>query len=61
MTSAGRSRSRPLERTDQLAKVFYKFKDIDFVPFDQALAAARARQKPILALVALGALDDQSC
>ena len=46
---------------DRLAKVFYKFKEIDFVPFSRALATARARNKPIFAFVALGALDDQSC
>lgn len=46
---------------DKLAKVFYKFKDIDFLPFPEALAAARARGRPIFAFVALGALDDQSC
>lgn len=45
----------------KLAKVFYKFKEIDFVPFSQTLAAARARQKPIFAVIALGAVDDQSC
>ena len=46
---------------DKLAKVFYKFKEIDFVPFPKALATARAQHKPIFAVVALGALDDQGC
>jgi hypothetical protein len=49
------------EAEDQLARQFYKFKDIDWVPFDQALATARDRNKPILAIVTWGALDDQSC
>jgi hypothetical protein len=46
---------------DKLAALFYKFKDIHFLPFDQALAAARKQRKPILAVVLLGALDDESC
>ena len=46
---------------DKLARVFYKFKEVDYVPFDQALAIARTHNKPIFAFVALGALDDQSC
>ncbi len=46
---------------DKLTALFYKFKEINFLPFDQALAAARAEKKPIFAVVLLGALDDQSC
>ena len=46
---------------DKLTKVFYKFKEINFLPFHQALAIARTQKKPIFAVVALGALDDQSC
>jgi hypothetical protein len=46
---------------ERLAGVFYKFKDIHWVPFDQALAAARAQKKPIFAVLLWGALDDQSC
>jgi len=46
---------------DKLAKVFYKFKEIDFLPFSDVQAAARARKKPIFAMVALGAVDDQNC
>lgn len=54
-------RMNPAVAHDKLAKLFYKFKDIDFVPFQQALATARAQKKPIFVFVALGALDDQSC
>ncbi len=46
---------------DKLAKVFYKFMDIDFVPFHDVLATARTQNKPILAVIALGAVCDQSC
>ncbi len=51
----------PARAYERLAKLFYKFKEIDFLPFRDALAAARARNRPIFAVVALGALDDQSC
>lgn len=46
---------------DRLAHQFYKFKEINWVPLEQALAIARDRKKPILAVVTWGALDDQSC
>jgi hypothetical protein len=46
---------------DQLASQFYKFKDIDWVPLDKALATARQYNKPILAMITWGSLDDQSC
>lgn len=46
---------------DKLAKVFYKFKEIDFLPFEKTLAASREQKKPIFAVVLLGALDDQGC
>ena len=46
---------------DRLAKVFYKFLDIDWVPFDQVLARARSRERPIFAIVSWGSFDDQSC
>lgn len=46
---------------DALKRVFYRFENIDWVPVQQALAVARERQKPIVAMVMWGALDDQSC
>lgn len=46
---------------DRLAKVFYKFKEIDWLPFDRTQATAHARKKPIFVVVALGALDNQTC
>jgi hypothetical protein len=49
------------EADHRLAKVFYKFLDIDWVPFDQVLAQARSRGRPIFAIVSWGAFDDQSC
>ncbi len=51
----------PAEAHRRLAKVFYKSLEIDWVPFDQVLAQARSRGRPIFALVSWGATDDQSC
>jgi hypothetical protein len=49
------------EAERRLARVFYKALEIDWLPFDQVLAQARSRQRPIFALVSWGATDDQSC
>jgi hypothetical protein len=49
------------EADRRLAKVFFKFLDIDWVPFDQVAARARSRGRPIFAVVSWGAIDDQSC
>jgi hypothetical protein len=46
---------------DRLAKVFYKFKEIDWLPFERVQEAARAQKKPIFVVVAQGALDNQTC
>jgi hypothetical protein len=51
----------PAEARMRLAKCFYKFLDIDWAPFDQALARARERNKPIFAIVSWGSFEDQSC
>jgi hypothetical protein len=45
----------------RLTHEFYKFNDIAWVPTDKALEAAHQRQKPIMAMVTWGSLDDQSC
>jgi hypothetical protein len=45
----------------RLTNQFYKFNDIAWVPPDKALAAAKEKHKPILAMVLWGAIDDQSC
>jgi hypothetical protein len=45
----------------RLAHQFYKFNDIAWTPTYMALAVARERRKPIMALVTWGSLDDQSC
>jgi hypothetical protein len=45
----------------RLEKQFYKFMEIDWVPPARALELARERNKPLLAMVLWGALDDQSC
>ncbi|MGH7173140.1 MAG: hypothetical protein ACRELG_22895, partial [Gemmataceae bacterium] len=52
------SQIEPKDAYDRLAKVFYKFKEIDWVPFDKVQEVARLRKKPILVVAALGALDN---
>jgi hypothetical protein len=51
----------PAEADRRLAKVFYKFLEIDWVPFEQVAAQATRRNRPIFAIVSWGAFDDQSC
>jgi hypothetical protein len=51
----------PAEADLRLAKVFYKSLEIDWVPYDRALAQARSRDRPLFVMVSWGALDDQSC
>ena len=46
---------------DKLTKAFYRFADIDWVPWKEVTALAVETRKPILAVVLWGALDDQSC
>jgi hypothetical protein len=46
---------------ERLAKIFYKFKQIDWVAFDGIQEAARAKKKPIFVVAAMGALDNQTC
>ncbi|HEV3144653.1 MAG TPA: hypothetical protein VGZ47_12260 [Gemmataceae bacterium] len=45
----------------RLANVFYKFLDIDWLPFDEVVAQARRRGRPIFAVVSWGSFQDQSC
>jgi hypothetical protein len=45
----------------RLARVFYKFLEIDWAPFDQVLTRARSRGRPIFAIVSWGSTEDQSC
>lgn len=49
------------EAFERLTKVFYKFKNIDWVPFEKAQEIARVQRKPIFTVVVFGALDNQSC
>ena len=49
------------EADRRLGKVFFKFLEIDWVPFDAVAAEARSRGRPIFALVSWGSIDDQSC
>jgi len=45
----------------QLKRAFYKFAEINWLPFEQVKAAARENNQPIFAMVLWGNLDDQSC
>jgi hypothetical protein len=49
------------EAQHRLAKVFYKFLDVDWVPFEQVFAQARSGDKPVFAIVSWGSFADQSC
>jgi hypothetical protein len=49
------------EADRRLAKVFYRFREIDWVPFDEAATRARDKDRPIFAVVSWGSFDDQSC
>lgn len=49
------------EAYDRLAKIFYKFKEINWVPFERVQETARAQKKPIFVVAAQGALDNQTC
>jgi hypothetical protein len=51
----------PKDAHEKLTKVFYKFKEIDWVTFDKAQELARATKKPIFVVAAMGTLDDQTC
>jgi hypothetical protein len=51
----------PADAGRRLARVFYKFEEIDWVPLDQVLTQARGKNRPIFAIVSWGATDDQSC
>jgi hypothetical protein len=49
------------EAERRLQRLYYKFMDVHWLPFDDVLAAAREKHRPILAVVLWGNLDDQSC
>lgn len=46
---------------EKLAKHFYAFAKIDWVPFQDALEKAQEEEKPIHVVVLFGTLDDESC
>ena len=45
----------------RLKNVYYKFMEIDWIDPSEAVATARERHQPIMAVVLWGALDEQSC
>jgi hypothetical protein len=49
------------ETDRKLAKLFFKFLDINWRPFEQVAAKAKAESKPIFAIVSWGSFEDQSC
>jgi hypothetical protein len=44
-----------------LRRAFYRFAALDWLPFDEAVLAARARKKPLHVVLLFGCLDDDSC
>jgi hypothetical protein len=52
--------TRAIART-KLTQAFYSFVSIDWVPPEKAVAIAHEQNKPILAVVLWGGLDEQSC
>lgn len=44
-----------------LARRFYRFADINWVPFAEAVSQARREGKPLHLVVLFGTLDDESC
>ena len=46
---------------ETVKRPFYRFLEIDWVPYDDVLRRAEIEKKPILAVVMTSPLDDQSC
>lgn len=44
-----------------LALRFYRFAEIDWLPIEEAVAKAKATERPIHAILVWGAFDDESC
>ena len=56
------TRSMPLaEARTRLARSFYAFAAIDWLPFDEAVMTARELDRPLHVVVLFGTLDDESC
>jgi hypothetical protein len=49
------------EARKQLARSFYAFAAIDWLPFDEAVMTARELDQPLHVIVLFGTLDDESC
>ena len=49
------------EARSRLELKFYKFAEIDWLPFEDAVKKAEATQRPIHAVLTWGPLDDESC
>lgn len=49
------------EARARLARRFYAFSRLDWLPFDEAVRAARELDTPLHVVVLFGALDDESC
>lgn len=59
---SGWTREIPIDEARRtLKRPFYKFLDIEWVDADLAIGKARELNRPILAIVLWGDLDDQSC
>lgn len=44
-----------------LRRAFYSFAGLDWLPFEEAVAASRAQKKPLHLVLLFGCLDDDSC
>lgn len=45
----------------RLARCFYPFAELEWLPFSEAMERAREREKPVLVVLLFGTLDDESC
>ena len=49
------------EAAQKLAKLFYEFLKVRWLPWDEAVAESQQSGKPLHVVVLLGTLDDESC
>ena len=70
MELASSHASEPIEWTHEvpdekarlaLRRAFYRFAALDWLPFEEAVLAAREEQKPLHLVLMFGCLDDDSC
>ncbi len=57
----GKEAIQPQEAERKLARRFYKFSEINWQPWDEAVAESARTGKPLHVVALFGALDDESC